>query len=54
VAPFHAIELGIWQPDTWLDGLSLVPLGLAALVAAGWISEGLAAMSRAAARWGTR
>jgi hypothetical protein len=54
VAPFDTIELGIWQPDTWVEGLALVPLGLAALVAAGWISEGMAAMSRSLARWGTQ
>jgi hypothetical protein len=54
VAPFDALELGIWQPDTWYEGLALVPLGLVTLVAAGWISEGMAAMSRAFARWGTR
>ena len=47
VAPFDAIDLGFWEPDTVLEGLALVPLGAAALVAAGWISEGLAAMSRA-------
>jgi hypothetical protein len=54
VAPFDAIELGIWQPDTVFEGLALVPAGLVLLVVAGWISEGLAMMSRAAARWGTR
>ena len=54
VAPFDAIELGIWQPDTWFEGLALVPAGLLLLVAAGWISQGLAAMSRGLARWGTR
>jgi Putative sensor len=54
VAPFDPIELGIWQPDSVLDGLALVPLGLVLLVAAGWISEGMAAMSRALVRWGAR
>jgi len=54
VAPFETIELGVWQPDTWLEGLALVPAGLALLVAAGWISEGMAAMSRGLARWGAR
>ncbi len=54
VAPFDTIELGIWQPDTVLEGLALVPAGLVALVAAGWISEGMAAMSRELARWGAR
>ena len=53
-APFDAIDFGFWEPDTVLEGLVLVPLGLVLLVAAGWISEGLAAMSRALARWGTR
>ena len=52
VAPFDTIELGVWQPDTWFEGVALVPLGVAALVAAGWISEGMAAMSRGLARWG--
>jgi Putative sensor len=47
VAPFDAIELGFWEPDTVLEGLVLMPLGAILLVAAGWISEGLAAMSRA-------
>jgi Putative sensor len=54
VAPFDAIELGIWEPDTVLEGLALVPLGAALLLAAGWISEAMAAMSRALARWGAR
>jgi hypothetical protein len=54
LAAIDPIELGIWQPDTWYEGLALVPLGLAALVASGWISEGMAAMSRALARWGAR
>jgi hypothetical protein len=54
VAPFDTIELGIWQPDTWFEGFALVPLGLLLLVAAGWVSEGMAAMSRAFIRWGAR
>jgi hypothetical protein len=54
VAPFDPIELGIWQPDTVLEGLALVPPGLVLLVAAGWISEGLAAVSRVLAGWGAR
>jgi Putative sensor len=54
VAPFDAIELGIWEPDTVLEGLALVPLGADLLLAAGWISEAMAAMSRALARWGAR
>jgi hypothetical protein len=53
-APFDGIELGIWEPDTWYEGLALVPAGLLLLVASGWISEGMAAMSRALARWGVR
>lgn len=52
VAPLDPIELGIGQPDSVLDGLALVPLGLVLLLAAGWISEGMAAVSRALARWG--
>jgi hypothetical protein len=52
VAPFDPIELGIWQPATVLEGLALVPAGLALLVAAGWISEGMAVASRGLARWG--
>ena len=54
VAPFDTMELGIWEPDTWYEGLALVPVGLVTLVAAGWLSEGMAAMSRGLARWGTR
>ena len=38
VAPFEPIELGIWQPDTWFEGLLLVPLGRVLPVAAGWLS----------------
>ena len=52
VAPFDAIELGFWEPDTVLDGLALLPLGLVLLLASAWISEGMAALSRAFARWG--
>jgi Putative sensor len=54
VAPFDAIELGFWRPDSVLDGLALVPLGLVLLVAAGWTSDGLAWISRELARWGAR
>ena len=54
IAPFDAIELGFWQPDTVVDGLALVPAGAVLLVASGWISEGMAAMSRSLARWGAR
>jgi Putative sensor len=54
VAPFDSIELGFWEPDSVLEGLALVPLGLVLLVAAAWISEGMAAMSRAVVGWGAR
>jgi hypothetical protein len=54
IAPLDAMDFGIWEPDTVLEGLALLPLGLVLLVAAGWISEGLAAMSRQLARWGAR
>ena len=54
VAPFDTIELGFWQPDSVADGLALVPAGLLLLVLSGWISEGLAAISRGLARWGAR
>jgi Putative sensor len=54
VAPFDPLELGVWQPDTVLEGLALVPLGATLLLVSAWISEGMAAMSRALARWGAR
>ena len=54
IAPFDAIELGFWQPDTVLDGLALVPAGAVLLGASGWISEAMAAGSRALARRGAR
>ena len=50
IAPFDGIELGIWEPDTVYEGLAPVP----AAIASGWISEAMAAGSRALARWGTR
>ena len=53
-APFGGVELGFWDPDSVLDGLALVPLGLVLLLASAWISEGMAALSRAFARWGAR
>jgi hypothetical protein len=53
VAPFDTIEFGIWETNTVLEGLALVPAGLALLFVAGWISEGMAGMSRGLARWGT-
>ena len=54
VAPLAPFDLGFWHPDSVLDGLALVPFGLIALVAAGWISEGLAAISRALIGWVSR
>jgi hypothetical protein len=54
LAPLDAMDLGFWEPDTVLEGLALVPVGFIVLVAAGWVSEGMAAMSRSLARWGTR
>jgi Putative sensor len=53
-APFDGVELGIWEPDTWYEGFALVPAGLVALVAAGWLSEACTVMSRELARWGAR
>jgi hypothetical protein len=46
LAPLDAMDLGFWEPDTVLEGLAFVPFGAVLLVAAGWISEGMAAMSR--------
>ena len=46
--------LGVWEPDTVAEGLALVPLGATLLVVSAWISEAMAAMSRALARWRTR
>jgi hypothetical protein len=54
LAPLTSMDLGFWEPDSVLEGLVLVPVGALVLVAAGWISEGMAAMSRALARWGVR
>jgi hypothetical protein len=47
LAPLDAMDLGFWEPDTVLEGLAFVPFGVLALFTAGWISEGMAAMSRA-------
>jgi hypothetical protein len=47
-------DVGVWEIDTVLEGVALVPLGVLTLVAAGWISEGMGAVSRELARWGTR
>jgi len=54
LAPLGAVDLGFWEPDTVLEGLAFVPFGAMLLFTAGWISEGMAAMSRALAGWGTR
>jgi hypothetical protein len=54
IAPFDTIELGFWDVNTWFEGLALTAPGLVLLVASGWVSEGMAAMSRGFARWGTR
>jgi hypothetical protein len=54
VAAFTPIDLGFWRLDTFVDGLALVPFGALALVAAGWISAGMAAVSRAFVRWAVR
>jgi Putative sensor len=54
LAPLDELQLGIWEPDTVLEGVALVPLGAILLLAAAWISEGMAAMSGALARWGAR
>ena len=50
LAPLDAMDFGFWEPDTVLEGLALVPLGAVLLVAAGWLSEGMAVMSRALIR----
>jgi Putative sensor len=50
LAPLDVMDLGFWEPDSVLEGLALMPLGAVLLVAAGWISEGMAAMSRALIR----
>jgi hypothetical protein len=47
LAPLGAMDLGFWEPDSVLDGLAFVPFGVVGLFTAGWISEGMAAMSRA-------
>jgi hypothetical protein len=47
LAPLGAMDLGFWEPDSVLDGLAFVPFGVVGLFSAGWISEGMAAMSRA-------
>ena len=54
LAPLDALDLGFWEPSTVPEGLALLPLGLMLLLASAWISEGMAAGSRALARWGAR
>jgi len=54
LAPLDALNLGFWEPSTVIEGLALLPLGLILLVLAAWISEAMAAGSRALARWGAR
>jgi hypothetical protein len=54
VMPLAPMDLGFWEPDSVLDGLAVLPLGLVLLVAAGWISDGLGVLSRELARWGAR
>ena len=44
-------DWGDWRPDTWYEWASFVPAGLVALLASAWLSEGMAAISRALARW---
>jgi putative sensor protein len=51
LAPLGAMNWdAFWNPDTVLEGLAFVPFGIVALFTAGWISEGMAAMSRALIR----
>jgi hypothetical protein len=54
LAPLDAVNLGFWEPSTVLEGLALLPGGLVLLVVSAWISEAMAAGSRALARWGAR
>lgn len=56
LAPLGAdgLDVGPWDIDGVLEGLALMPLGAIALVAAGWISVSLGALSVELARWGTR
>jgi hypothetical protein len=54
LAPLGALDLGFWDPSTVPEGLALLPLGVVTLIAAVWISEAMAAGSRALARWGAR
>jgi hypothetical protein len=54
LAPLDALHLGFWDPSTVAEGMTLLPLGLVLLIVAAWISEAMAAGSRALARWGAR
>jgi Putative sensor len=56
LAPLVAegLDVGPWDVDGVLEGLALMPLGAIALVAAGWISVAMGALSVELARWGTR
>jgi Putative sensor len=56
LAPLDAdgLDLGPWDIDGVLEGLALMPLGAIALIAAGWISVAMGALSVEFARWGTR
>ena len=56
LAPLDAggLDVGPWDIDGVVEGLPLVPLGVVALVAAGWISVAMGALSVELARWGTR
>jgi hypothetical protein len=48
------LDVGSWDIDSVLEGLALMPLGAIALIAAGWISVSMGALSVELARWGTR
>jgi hypothetical protein len=51
LAPLGAMNWDLfWHPDTVIEGLAFVPFGVAGLFTAGWISEGMAAMSRGLVR----
>ena len=50
LAPLGAADYGFLKPDSVLAGIAFVPFGLVALLTAGWISEGMAATSRALIR----
>jgi Flp pilus assembly protein TadB len=56
LAPLDAdgLDVGPWAIDGILEGLALMPLGAIALIAAGWISVAMGALSVELARWGTR